>query len=211
MRTDDQIRKGLEALEAAFPPSSLERLEFYKVMDQVGLETAEPAVLAGMPDLDDDVCRTGVLVEQRELLRLCLVRLVSFVIAWLRRDAQVCGGAAALIDQIYLERVRQRSLFLSRRITFDCADPEVSGKRKFRVMFEEAGETAQAVDKIEQLDNIWTRHHLATELVQLAAIATAWLEALAAREAGKQERAAAPRARHIDHLDRINDELAAGL
>jgi hypothetical protein len=88
-----------------------------------------------------------------------------------------------VLEQIWMERMRQRALIREGRIGFDCACPDVCDDKKLRVLTEELGEVAQAIDCLER-----PQHHAATvkqlrnglkdELVQVAAVAVAWLEAL---------------------------------
>ena len=51
----------------------------------------------------------------------------------------------------------------------DCSSPDVDDRTKAAVLMEEAGEVARAI-----LDG----HDLRAELVQVAAVAVAWLEAI---------------------------------
>jgi hypothetical protein len=83
----------------------------------------------------------------------------------------------ALIAQ---ERVRQRELFHQGKITFDCASVIPDPNRKLRVLVEEVGEVAQELDRLEAAKDKravqFITEDLRTELVQVAAVAVAWLE-----------------------------------
>lgn len=84
-----------------------------------------------------------------------------------------------VLERIWFERLRQKDLFRAGKIGFDCASPVVSDDRKLRALTEELGEVAQEIDQIESGDNKkQARIRLKTELVQVAAVAIAWLEAL---------------------------------
>ena len=50
--------------------------------------------------------------------------------------------------------------------------------RKFRILAEEIGEVANALDRLEMINCMTNQKHLREELVQVAAVAVAWLEAL---------------------------------
>ena len=85
------------------------------------------------------------------------------------------------------ERVRQNALFAEGKIPFNCASRIADPNRKLRVLVEEVGEVAEALDALENKKD-WKRFdHLREELVQVAAVAVAWLEALQAM-GGKRER-----------------------
>lgn len=84
-----------------------------------------------------------------------------------------------VFERIANERLRQRQLFAERKISFSVSSRIVSAARKFRVLIEEIGEVAQAIDQLEQHPKSkFHRDHLITELVQVAAVAVAWLESL---------------------------------
>jgi hypothetical protein len=99
----------------------------------------------------------------------------------------------SILEKIWLERLRQKQLLRAGRIFFACDSPVVSHDRKLRVLTEELGEIARAIDRIENFDPLRrpraelsqdstrARNHLHDELTQLAAVAIAWLESLQAR------------------------------
>lgn len=97
----------------------------------------------------------------------------------------------AMLDvfaKIAAERDRQRGLFHAGKITFDCASTLPDPNRKLRVLTEEVGEVAQELEKLESCrDRRGERfviEDLETELVQVAAVAVAWLESLQTKKAG---------------------------
>lgn len=84
--------------------------------------------------------------------------------------------------KIAAERVRQRELFAAGKITFDCASVFPDDNRKLRVLIEAVGEVAQDLDRLEGCrDNRaarFEREDFEKDLVQVAAVAVAWLESL---------------------------------
>lgn len=83
-----------------------------------------------------------------------------------------------VLTVIAAERNRQRGLLADGTIPWDCADPDVRATLKLAVLVEEVGEVAM------QLNTGQTTRaaalHLYDELTQVAAVATAWAESLAA-------------------------------
>ena len=78
------------------------------------------------------------------------------------------------------ERVRQNALFAEGKIPFNCASRIADPNRKLRVLVEEVGEVAEAIDRIEnsKSNHRPAREHLRDELVQVAAVACGWLESM---------------------------------
>ncbi|MDE2104379.1 MAG: hypothetical protein KGL39_44485 [Patescibacteria group bacterium] len=83
-----------------------------------------------------------------------------------------------VFDRVADERLRQRALFVAGQITFDVGSPLPDANRKLRVLAEEVGEVAEAIDFLEEKNCAGRREHLRTELIQVAAVAVAWLESL---------------------------------
>jgi hypothetical protein len=83
-----------------------------------------------------------------------------------------------VFERIAQERVRQQELLRSGKITFSCSSPIVDDNRKLRVLTEEVGEVAEAIDALENKNDRKRFDHLREELVQVAAVAVAWLEAM---------------------------------
>jgi hypothetical protein len=109
-----------------------------------------------------------------------LERIAAHALGWLSR-LEVKDP----FSLVHAERERQAKLFRTGKILFDCSSPTPCPLRKLRVLFEECGEVAQAIDEIEQGSSAPSvcrthlprlRRHLITELVQVAAVAVAWLE-----------------------------------
>ena len=90
-------------------------------------------------------------------------------------------------EKICAERERQQELFKAGKFTFTCASRIADPVRKLRVLMEEIGEVAEAIEKLE-MKKLDAACFLRSELTQVAAVAVAWLEALAApatKEASK--------------------------
>ena len=94
-----------------------------------------------------------------------------------------------VLELIATERNRQRDLLVKGAILYDCADAEVCMDKKLRTATEELGEIARAIDAFDKHGEAKSTHHffqllkakrahLKTELIQLAAVATAWAESI---------------------------------
>jgi hypothetical protein len=88
-------------------------------------------------------------------------------------------GAKDAVGRIEDERERQKELLRKGEIHFDCSSAIVDESRKLRVIIEELGEVAKAIDELERSSNaLRRREHLMVELIQVAAVAVAWMEAV---------------------------------
>jgi NTP pyrophosphatase (non-canonical NTP hydrolase) len=80
------------------------------------------------------------------------------------------------------ERIRQETLKAEGRFEFTCADDGLSNAEKLACLTEEIGEVAQEVLTQEgrrlARDTVGTPEALRKEIVQVAAVALAWIEAL---------------------------------
>jgi NTP pyrophosphatase (non-canonical NTP hydrolase) len=80
------------------------------------------------------------------------------------------------------ERMRQDVLKEQGRFEFTCADDGLTNAEKLACLTEELGEVAREVLTQEgrrlARDTVGTRAALRSELVQVAAVAVAWIEAL---------------------------------
>lgn len=74
------------------------------------------------------------------------------------------------------ERDRQDRLKAAGRFTHTCADP-MSNADRLIVLIEEVGEVARAIMPDEDRPATW-RRDLRAELVQVAAVAVAWVEGI---------------------------------
>lgn len=94
-------------------------------------------------------------------------------------DIDATGRAFAEIAD---ERFRQEVLRSQGRFPYTCASKDLGDLEKFVILSEEVGELARAVVEVEKLAN--DTHHadardaMRKELVQIAAVAVAWLESL---------------------------------
>lgn len=83
---------------------------------------------------------------------------------------------------VELERERQEDLKAAGRFEFTCADAGMSNAEKMTVLMEELGEAAREVltqsERRLARDTDGTPRALRAELVQVAAVAVAWVEAL---------------------------------
>jgi len=87
-----------------------------------------------------------------------------------------------IIDEIVLERFRQKKLNanpLNRRLRQDIADPVTADGYRLAVLVEEVGEVANQLNETTAtLTGTDNRHSMKVELIQVAAVCVAWLEAL---------------------------------
>lgn len=82
------------------------------------------------------------------------------------------GLQAGIVARIIAERQRQVKLVATGKILHDCAEPRVDAHVKMSVLTEEVGEVARALLECNHVDQ------LETELIQVAAVAFAWIEAI---------------------------------
>lgn len=87
------------------------------------------------------------------------------------------ANALALVGH---ERDRQERLKAAGRFEFTCADDGLTDAEKLATIAEEVGEVAQQVLAGSGLthDTEGTREELRGELIQVAALSVAWIEAL---------------------------------
>lgn len=77
------------------------------------------------------------------------------------------------------ERIRQEQLKVEGRSEFTCADQSMNPLAALAVLTEEIGEVAKAVLVTEKLSQgTADDDNLRTELIQVAAVAVAWIEKL---------------------------------
>jgi hypothetical protein len=97
------------------------------------------------------------------------------------------GATEAVLVDVALERLRQEQIGAAKRATGidwrSCADPAMAGGdgTRYLVLGEEVGEVANAVLEATYGSIDAGDAHLREELVQVAAVATAWAEAIDAR------------------------------
>lgn len=127
---------------------------------------------------------------QESSLKACdrLEQIAAYGLGWLEAFKEADDDVIALVSQ---EREHQRQLFRERQISFDCASPVVDPRRKLRVLVEEIGEVAEAIDLLEcatRHERRQRQYELQSELVQVVAVCVAWLESLETRNAERGTR-----------------------
>ena len=150
------------------------------------------SLIIGMSRKDDEdeklaelTSGVGLLAAGRmgsDLVAANLVRVFGFTAGWISLASGL--RTQRVLAAIHLEREHQQELLAAGKLSYSCACPRVEVTRKLRVLVEEVGEVAQAVDWVEQLNMAGHRQHLIDELVQVVAVCVAWLEAI---EIQKQE------------------------
>jgi len=82
------------------------------------------------------------------------------------------GGFEEVLSQVALERQRQDQLKALGKFQYTCADPQPGSGAKLAILMEEVGEVAR------ELNEDGMAFKLREELIQVAAVACAWIEAL---------------------------------
>lgn len=111
------------------------------------------------------------------------------IAAWCAGWVEALGAREDVFSLIHQERDRQVALFVEGRISFECSSVVAEPRRKLRVLIEEVGEVAEAIDEWERwnaspragVQQQRAQKHLVTELIQVAAVCVAWLESLEAK------------------------------
>lgn len=90
------------------------------------------------------------------------------------------GIVGEVLQAIYRERDRQDQLKLQGKFDFTCADKEMAHAERLSVITEEVGEVARAINERIGRGPFTDPElmHLGKELVQVAAVAVAWCEAI---------------------------------
>jgi len=86
-----------------------------------------------------------------------------------------------ILLEVVAERARQERLKAEGRFRFSCADVEMSNGERLAVLGEEFGEVARAFLETQRLANDRHNKDLRAELIQVAAVAVAWVEGLDAK------------------------------
>lgn len=90
----------------------------------------------------------------------------------------VYDATTAALKAIRTERERQDQLKAAGRFEHTCADPEMTDLDCLPILGEEYGEVCKALCEKMGLVNDLTKSNLRKELIQVAAVATAWIERL---------------------------------
>jgi hypothetical protein len=98
------------------------------------------------------------------------------------RTVQQAEATTYALRLVKAERIRQDTLKAEGRFEFTCADDGLTNAEKLACLTEELGEVAQEVLTQEgrrlARDTVGTKEALRKELVQVSAVALAWIEAL---------------------------------
>ena len=83
-----------------------------------------------------------------------------------------------ILAMVKEERQRQDALKAQGRFKYTCADAEMLNSEKLAVLVEEVGEAARAILNKGNLVTDKGKDDLQCELIQIAAVAVAWVEGL---------------------------------
>jgi len=114
----------------------------------------------------------------------------GFTVGWI---IHVGLNPAAVAARISEERDRQADLFRKGKLPFSCSHPATGHLPKLRILVEEVGEVAEAIDMFEEHSSRRNLGHLLTELTQVAAVTVAWLESLEPQSAPSAKSADKPK------------------
>jgi hypothetical protein len=96
----------------------------------------------------------------------------------------VPANTGVVLYDVASERIRQESLVRDGKIPWTCSDPNIPDGGKSFVLGEEYGEVCRAAYECYNCDTLAARgssekrKHLRLELIQLAAVAVAWVESI---------------------------------
>lgn len=146
----------------------------------------------GRPDHDEKLMElskgVGHVAQSFHLGNECtrghLLRIAAYAAGW--ADNLQAMGEAPAMRLMADERARQDDLLRKGKLLYNCSSIVASPRRKLRVLVEEMGEVAQAIDDIERavdhgmgsVERKKLCSHLRTELIQVAAVCAAWMESL---------------------------------
>lgn len=117
----------------------------------------------------------------------------------------------SILEDIRNERQRQERLKASGKFVYSCADGGISDTERFTVLTEEVGEVAHELNErvgrgSRREEYFASKARLRAELIQVAAVAVAWVEALdtnppvmQAALCGKRFSPQGPCNRYLDH------------
>lgn len=93
---------------------------------------------------------------------------------------------AEVLAQVSAERDRQEGFVASGRFAATCAAPAMFDGERLAVLIEEVGEVARCILEKVELANDKHGKDLRAELIQVAAVAVAWVEGLDAASAAER-------------------------
>lgn len=85
---------------------------------------------------------------------------------------------ANILRSVWEERQRQEELKARGKFAYTCADSEMSNPERLSVLGEEFGEVCHEVNEAIGPGRMLNREQLRKELIQVAAVCVAWVEAL---------------------------------
>ena len=88
------------------------------------------------------------------------------------------GRAGEAVEAVYQERGRQEELKHKGKFAYTCADPEMTHPERLAVLGEEFGEVCHEVNEGIGVGREVNVAKLRKELIQVAAVAVAWAEAV---------------------------------
>lgn len=103
---------------------------------------------------------------------------MKFFATMFKEDRAKALLQAGIMLDIIGERTRQEKLKATGKFPHSCADLSVSDSFRLSVLIEEVGEAAHDVNEMMSGNPRISREHLREEVVQVAAVAMAWLEAI---------------------------------
>ena len=90
-----------------------------------------------------------------------------------------------IVEDLMVERGRQEALLAEGRFAFTCADEDIYDHTKLAVLVEEVGEVSRVLCDSFNNDEL-DLYSLRRELVQVAAVAVAWIEAVDAQPTAEE-------------------------
>lgn len=93
-------------------------------------------------------------------------------------DRSMNDENALVLEDVRRECRRQQELKEEGRFEYTCRDPEMTDTERLAVLVEEVGECARAVLESSKLANDKHGADLRKELIQVAAVATSWVEGM---------------------------------
>lgn len=119
----------------------------------------------------------AAVLRDRDWSKNNLAKIYGLCTGWL-----MALGEKTPVVKIIAERARQEKLLREGKFLFTCASRVADPIRKLRVLVEEIGEVAEAIDQLEIAESRRSlalkeyRLELRAEITQVAAVAVAWLE-----------------------------------
>lgn len=126
-------------------------------------------------DANDDAIAVVAGLE-KGYAELIVNALNTFMQPPLDSNATFGGIGAKIFKAIFEERKRQEELKAQGRFQLSCADTGISHMENYSVLGEEVGEVGHVLNESLGSNGVFDLLKLQTELIQVAAVAVAWLE-----------------------------------